>query len=82
MEIIFVLIVLVIILILFLRSCGNSLNTNEDPIAFKDSVFGKRIKKQFEKEKVYPLDLKGYSGILIAGDRLISFSDNGKNIEQ
>lgn len=73
------LIIFICLIFILIKGCGGSLN--ENPIVFKDSTFEKMIKESLNKDKIYPSDLKDYSGILIAADRLMSFSGKGKNIE-
>lgn len=78
---ILIIIILIIIIILLLKGCEKNTNKNEEPITFKDPVFEQMITKELNKSKIYPSDLEGYSGILIAADRLMSFSGKGKDSE-
>ncbi len=77
-NIILILAFLLILLILMFKGCDKK---REKLIIFKDPVFESMIKESLKKDKIYPSDLKGYSGILIAADRLMSFSGNGKDTE-
>lgn len=78
-------VILFLILFFLFNGCDKKENKaeskNETPLTFKDEVFMKMLQKTLDKEEIYQSDLDGYSGILIAADRLLSLSGNGKTME-
>lgn len=70
-----VIIILVVILFLSISSCSNK--SDEVEVLLIDKAFESMIKKELNKDTIYESDLSEISGIMIASDRLISFSGGG-----
>ena len=74
-KLIIFIIILVLIVLLFLFKCSKK--ENEVALEFKDKTLANMIKKELNKDEIYPSDLSEISGIMIASDEVLGFSGGG-----